>query len=128
MRAFPADIAAPAAARQLLRETRCPVHDCSPDEVLLLLSETVTNAVRHAGPPIIVTSECLTTAHRIGVHDGDPALPDPSTATRAGEIDPEDLFDLPESGRGLDLLDSLAATWHVEPDAEGKTVWFDVAC
>ena len=37
------------------------------------------------------------------------------------EPGPED-----EGGRGLALLDAMAAAWGVEPSRSGKTVWYEL--
>jgi hypothetical protein len=30
-------------------------------------------------------------------------------------------------GRGLKLVEALAASWGVSPEAQGKAVWFELA-
>ncbi|MGH1554829.1 SpoIIE family protein phosphatase [Streptomyces sp. L7] len=83
------------------------------DEALLLLSELLTNAVQHAQGPATLhvcrTADELT----VEVSDGSPHLPEPR---RASEDE--------ESGRGLNLVRILAASWGVRPTDEGKTTWF----
>jgi two-component sensor histidine kinase len=82
---------------------------------LVLLSEVVTNAVRHAPGAFQVT---VTLAkHRLyaRVRDESPWPP------RAREPDEH-------GGRGLELLRSLSQRWGVEQHpGDGKTVWFEVA-
>jgi DNA-binding NarL/FixJ family response regulator len=92
--------------------------DCSDalDTVQLLVSEVVTNAVVHAGSRPTVAVILLPEAVRIEVADDNPAGLAPR---KAAEED--------ESGRGLLLLDSLAAKWGVDASEHGKTVWFEVA-
>lgn len=82
----------------------------------LLASELITNAVRHVPVDGMVTIRVnpeLTTVV-VAVHDGSEELPS------MGEPGPEDLC-----GRGLPLVDQLAAQWGADLDADGgKTVWF----
>jgi PAS domain S-box-containing protein len=83
------------------------------DDALLLLSETLTNAVQHADGPIGLHLHRTATDLTIEVSDRSPQLPQPRQA-------PEDS----ESGRGLLLVRALAAGWGVRPTDEGKTTWF----
>ena len=85
------------------------------DTVLLLVSELVTNAVRHAATPfelmISVSGEEVTVA--VTDHDGHhrPQVKNPS---------PQDT-----SGRGLRIVDQLATSWGTElVGADVKRVWF----
>lgn len=89
---------------------------------LLLLSELVTNACRHARTPadrhIAVRAALLDGLLRVEVSDADAELPRPRRAA------PED-----ESGRGLELVAALADSWGAHPRGErhiGKTVWFEL--
>ena len=88
--------------------------DSEADTATLLVSELVTNAVRHAEAPVGVSvlhdDHCL----RVAVSDGGcgcwPHLVDP-------DLDAE-------GGRGLWLVDRLASSWGVSTQAHGKAVWF----
>jgi two-component sensor histidine kinase len=84
----------------------------------LLLSELVTNALRHGSPPgreIAVTLHRAEGLLRLEVEDAGDRLPQPRTA------DP-DLDD--ECGRGLALVAALADDWGVVPRrGPGKCVW-----
>ncbi|HEY3478124.1 MAG TPA: ATP-binding protein [Streptomyces sp.] len=88
----------------------------------LLLSELMTNAVRHGRVPgRDVAACCRVTAAgtlRVEVSDACTALP---VAREAGADD--------ESGRGLALVAALASAWDAEPRPYGigKTVWFELA-
>lgn len=96
-----------------------------PDEVtetaVLLLSELMTNAYRHAkvSPGREIRCRCVLAADRlhISVTDANDTLPTP----REASLDEE-------SGRGLALLAALADTWGAEPRPHGigKTVWFEL--
>jgi len=86
------------------------------DDLLLCLSEVVTNAVLHAGPPILVTGGTVDKKVRVEVSDGSTAAPVPR---RPGQSSP--------TGRGLVLLDHLSLAWGVDLTGDGKTVWFEIA-
>ena len=86
------------------------------DDLLLCLSEVVTNAVLHAGPPIQVLGDLVDTKVRVEVSDGSKAVPVQRTPERTSP-----------TGRGLHLLDDLASDWGVEITTSGKTVWFEIS-
>jgi anti-sigma regulatory factor (Ser/Thr protein kinase) len=112
---LPSDERAPALARKLLKETQYPVHyDAVLDEFELLVSEVVTNAVRHGVPPITIEVTCEGDAGLVvRVSDGSTVSPLVHNPTA------ED-----ESGRGLALVDVISDAWGVEPTDTGKQVWF----
>ena len=87
------------------------------ETAVLLVSELVTNAVRHARGTDAIALKLQTAGAwlRIEVQDGDPRWPQPRTP--AG-------FD--ESGFGLVLVDTLARKWGVRETAAGKAVWADL--
>lgn len=82
------------------------------DDVALLVSEMVTNAVRHAEPPVRLEVEVTDTEVVVAVCDGTPSLP----VRRAADDDAE-------GGRGMVLVDLLTADHGVRPQPPGKTVW-----
>lgn len=82
------------------------------DDVTLVVSEMVTNAVRHAGPPVALEIQSERDAVLIAVNDGSPDRP----LARVADADAE-------GGRGLLLIDLLCAEHGVRPDPPGKTVW-----
>ncbi|WP_432537259.1 ATP-binding protein [Kineococcus arenarius] len=102
-------------ARTFLCEAYCSVHHARVlDEAQLLVSELVTNAVRHGGPPVRVRVHCDGTAGlQVSVSDGDPRPPVRRDAA------PE-----AEGGRGVALVDILSDRWGVDRVDSGKTVWF----
>lgn len=111
---------APSAAREWARRSGCREH--APellDDALLLISELVTNAVLHGGPPIGLAIDCDGEGLRVRVRDGSTAAP------QRGPAD-----DDAERGRGLTLVELLTTTWGVEPVADelgpGKEVWFEL--
>ncbi|MCP3819044.1 ATP-binding protein [Streptomyces sp. A3M-1-3] len=89
---------------------------------VLLLSELMTNACRHARVPPgrEVWARCGLTdgTLRVEVLDANDVLPQPRSAG------PDD-----ESGRGLALVGALADAWGASPRdcGIGKTVWFELA-
>ncbi|MFI1452565.1 ATP-binding protein [Streptomyces roseus] len=97
------------------------------EDVLLLVSEAVTNAVRHGGGPTELVLRLRPRAPdaarpragdlRIEVSDTSLALPRLRTPTVRG---------LP-GGYGLRMMTLLARRWGVVPSRAGKTVWFEVA-
>ncbi|MGW0817603.1 ATP-binding protein [Streptomyces viridiviolaceus] len=116
---FSAEPDAVRAARSLVRgRLRGWGLDSVGDLAALLVSELVTNALRHATGPIGVR---LVRSYRDGVllvEVSDP-LPDPPRERVAG---PDD-----EGGRGLQLVASATRRWGTRPAETGKTVWFELA-
>ena len=87
------------------------------DDAELLTSELVTNAVRYAGPPVLVQVDQAPDGVIVAVQDPEPALPTPRSAV------PDEL-----NGRGLAIVAALAADWGVDPvPDDGKAVWFRLA-
>lgn len=82
----------------------------------LLVSELVTNAILHARTEVRVR---ITVDHgrvRVEVEDGSPA------PARRRHFSTESA-----TGRGLALVDALAAQWGSEViDVSGKSVWFEL--
>jgi anti-sigma regulatory factor (Ser/Thr protein kinase) len=117
---FPAEPGAVRAARSLVRDRLGEWHlDSLGDIAALLVSELVTNALRHATGPIgvrLVRPGPQGGVLRVEVSD---TLPDPPHVRAAR---PED-----EGGRGLRLLASAARRWGTRPADPGKTVWFELA-
>jgi anti-sigma regulatory factor (Ser/Thr protein kinase) len=113
---FSPDPSAPGAARRMSRralagwrlEALAPV-------VELLVSEVVTNAVRHAGSPGQIELRIDGDVLRVEVTDAVAGHPEPRHPA------PED-----PSGRGLSIVDTVASRWGIEPAPEGKTVWFEL--
>ncbi|MEW2497947.1 PAS domain S-box protein [Streptomyces nodosus] len=81
----------------------------------LLLSEILTNAVRHAQGPIGVRLCRTDTELTVEISDRSSRLPQPCPAAEDDE-----------SGRGLLLVRALADDWGVLPTDEGKTTWFSL--
>ncbi|MGE7435450.1 ATP-binding protein [Kitasatospora sp. NPDC001175] len=110
-------------ARQLLRELLADVEDghLYAETGELLVSELVTNAVRHGRVPgrlLWVRLELRVGLLRVEVHD---ASSDRPTARTPGVED--------ESGRGLWLVEQLSVRWgwHPRSGGVGKAVWAECA-
>lgn len=88
--------------------------------VSLLVSELVTNAVRHAGAGLdsTVSLKLDSTPKRVRVEvvDAGPGFQPPA----AGGAEA-----LPREGFGLSLVDQIADRWGVEL-SDGATVWFEI--
>lgn len=111
---LPPHASSAAEARRFVERTlggwRC--HD-EVDVARLLVSELVSNAVRHAGTPVRLTLSRDRGGIRVEVADGSHGAPRPRLA--GGDA---------EAGRGLFLVDQLAGDWGVRQERRGKTVWF----
>jgi anti-sigma regulatory factor (Ser/Thr protein kinase) len=90
------------------------------DDIVVVVSELLTNAVRHAGPGRNWNGQPI----RLGLLQPGPcilcAVADPSghvpTIRESGGFD--------ENGRGLHVVGSLSDDWGwTAPDARGKVVW-----
>lgn len=85
------------------------------DQVELLVSEVVTNAVRYAERPITLRL-LRTDVLRCEVGDDVPQLP------RLRQARPSD-----EGGRGLYLVNRMARRWGATRLSTGKVVWFELS-
>ncbi|WAZ27188.1 ATP-binding protein [Streptomyces cinnabarinus] len=115
--------AEPGAVRAARAAVRSRLHDWGLDSLAdiaaLLVSELVTNALRHATGPIgvrLVRPSRLGDVLRVEVSDPLPDFPRERVAR------PED-----ESGRGLQLVAHSSRRWGTRPGEVGKTVWFELA-
>ncbi|UUU33645.1 ATP-binding protein [Streptomyces sp. CA-210063] len=92
------------------------------DAAQLCVSELVSNVINHvgAGTPTTLAVSMNGTRLRIEVHDPDArALP---TLLNATDAAPE-----AESGRGMALVNAVAARWGVQPHADWKVTWCELA-
>jgi DNA-binding NarL/FixJ family response regulator len=108
---------APRRARRLVAEA-VREWDCLDvlETISLCTSEIVTNAVTHARGDAHVAVELLPQSIRVTVTDADPTLPVAQLALATDD-----------TGRGLRVVDRLADRWGVDPRADSKSVWFEVA-
>ncbi len=82
------------------------------EEISLVVSELVTNAVRHADPPVVMEIQVGDDEVLVAVDDGSPGRP-------SGSHPPADA----EGGRGLELVDKVSMETGIRPHPPGKTVW-----
>ena len=111
---LPVDPGTPRVARTAIAE-RFGDHDRCGD-VLVCVSEAVTNAVIHARTEVHFVVRELGRLLRIEVSDLDPT---PPVLRRPDPLTP--------NGRGMLLINELASRWGVDAHADGKTVWFEMA-
>ena len=111
-RTLPRDPSAAALARRAVEVDAAALSEAELDVARLLVSELVTNAVRHGAGDEVVLALQVDDAHaRFEVHDAggeQPARQEP----RGGE-----------GGYGLNLVATLAARWGADP---GAGVWFEL--
>ncbi|MFB7942064.1 SpoIIE family protein phosphatase [Streptomyces sp. NPDC056049] len=100
------------AAEERVREWGLAV---DPLTVELIVSELVTNAVRHGAPPVALRLLRGDAVLTVEVRDGSATAPHLRHA-KAGD----------EGGRGLDICSTLADAWGVRYEGEGKTVWAEI--
>jgi len=115
---FRPNVEAPAEARRSLEVLRPSLDDLLVDDAVLLVSEIVSNSVRHASLDASDAIEVRIRGSRSMLHV-DVIDPGPG-------FDPEHLRPLRENGGwGLWLLDRLATRWGVERNHVTR-VWFEL--
>lgn len=87
------------------------------EDILLLVSELVTNAVLHAGTAVHVAASVYPDRVIVAVSDDDP---------HHSPLRP-DRGPMATSGRGMRLVELLASSWGVEVLSSSKVVWFEKA-
>ena len=109
---------APGLAREAVHEF-CQKHRVrkGADAAQLIASELVTNAVVHAGTPIGMTLRLMAPDLHIAVRDKADG-----TVRITDDHDPESVH----TGRGLMLVEALAARWGSFHPNNGKVVWATV--
>jgi anti-sigma regulatory factor (Ser/Thr protein kinase) len=116
----------PGRADQVARARRFAVESLGPgmearDQVSLLVSEAVTNALLHSSSgrdrgTFEVTYTLSGGRIRVEIHDdGAPVAP----RRRVHGVDSM-------TGRGLELFDALADRWGFRGDERGRVVWFEL--
>ena len=112
-------------SRQEVRNVRAFVGEAvdgcpAADDVILLASEVVTNAIIHTASgkdgTFTVVVHPLDGMVRVEVHDGGSETP---PGIRSAD-------DQAISGRGLGMVESLATRWGHLGDQNGRVVWFEV--
>ena len=115
---LPADTRAVGTARAYLRTTLIAWDlGATADTAELVVSELVTNALLHTG-----STAALTLRHDVrrsllcvGVEDSSTQHPQPRESG-----------DEATGGRGMHIVQLVAARWWVAPHGSGKTVWADL--
>ncbi|GAA1090265.1 MULTISPECIES: ATP-binding protein [Kitasatospora] len=87
-------------------------------DMLLVVSELLSNALLHGGSPIELTLVRDGPSARVEVFDGGPGSPAPREPPEAANG---------PGGRGLHIVDRLSTGWGVVPHHHGKTVWADLS-
>jgi anti-sigma regulatory factor (Ser/Thr protein kinase) len=89
-------------------------------DVVLVISELVTNSVRHAGldagEPVQLSVGLDDDTVRVAVRDPGPGFKPPSAPSDPAHI----------GGWGLVLVDQLAQRWGVDHDGEANVVWCEL--
>lgn len=117
--ALPRDTASAAVARRWVVAT-CARWGCERelDQIMLVVSELVTNAVVHARSSCTLRLSRRGDSVRVDVVDGGEGSPDLHRPDESAE-----------NGRGLYLISAMSSAWGVEPmTSGGKSVWAELAC
>jgi anti-sigma regulatory factor (Ser/Thr protein kinase) len=85
------------------------------DDVQLIVGELVTNAIQNSRRPVTLAIARRLDRIVVQVQDASPESPEPESTDV-----------LADSGRGLLLVDNLAADWGTTPTPDGKRVWAEV--
>lgn len=105
------------------RQVRDLLHDWADadqvDSAVLMVSEMVTNVLMHTDGDALLVAEAVgelgARRLRVEVADGSDELPH---KRHPGEMS--------SSGRGVLLMEMLADSWGVDPQGEGKSIWFEL--
>lgn len=114
---LPASLAATGEGRHFVADfcRREGVGPRTADDAVLLTSELLTNAFMHARSPAELTIHLVDGALRIEVSDTSAAPPVPR---HPGPARP--------GGRGMLLVEAIAARWGILAEVAGKTIWFEL--
>ena len=85
------------------------------EDVLMVVTELLSNAVDHGRGPVRLTVEFRSGSVRVEVHDTAPGPPRPQP------LDPYAV-----RGRGLQMVEALSSQWGWTDAPVGKIVWADV--
>lgn len=116
--ALPPEAPSAALARRLV-EAHCPALPAERlDTARLLVTELVSNAVRHGAGPVLLALAASGDRLRVGVEDDSPSMPVMVSAPVGAQ-----------GGHGLHLVADLASRWGVarrDAGRPGKRVWFEL--
>lgn len=112
-----------AVARRRLTDdlTAAGVYDTAVGDAALVVSELLSNAIRHASP---LPGENVQVTWAVGDGAVEVAVSDGGSATRPRQAN-SSLSSL--GGRGLDIVDYLSRRWGVRTEENRLTVWAVVA-
>jgi two-component sensor histidine kinase len=79
----------------------------------LVVTELVSNAIRHGLPPYQLELRSIAGAIRVEVFDGLPLRSQPRTPTEPG-------------GFGLDIVNACASQWGADALLTGKIIWVEI--
>lgn len=96
--------------------------DAQVDDLELMTSELVTNALLHADSDVDLRMREYEDHLRVEVRDSDPMPAVPEPIALSNEPGSES-----EHGRGLVIVDALASEWGNSPSGRGKTIWVEQA-
>lgn len=108
-----------ACARQFVRRTLAATS--AADDAALLTSELAANAIQHTASN--GTTFQIVICHRPAI--ARVAVVDAGALTVPAPARPDSLD---VSGRGLALVEALAAQWGHQGNRHGRVVWFDIDC
>jgi anti-sigma regulatory factor (Ser/Thr protein kinase) len=85
------------------------------EAVILMISELLTNALRHGRPPATISVNARPQRVHVTVCDASAEEPEvlPLDPTRVG-------------GNGMRIVETLATRWGYDRQRSGKAVWFEV--
>ncbi|BFV60671.1 ATP-binding protein [Kitasatospora sp. CMC57] len=105
-----------ARGREFARRALDDWHAQDHDDILLLVSELLSNAVLHAGGARDLVLYAVPERLRIEVTDASPNLPRPREPRGAGV----------PGGHGLHIVEKLADRWGTVSREDGKSVWLEI--
>lgn len=112
---LPFEPASAGTARRALRTFLDEQGVADTDMAELCTSELVTNALLHGAAPVSVEAELRRRTLRVAVCDAGP-----------GDVRARQAADAASSGRGLEIVATVASRWDVEQVDGGKRVWFEL--
>ncbi|HTX01440.1 MAG TPA: ATP-binding protein [Acidimicrobiales bacterium] len=101
-------------ARQLVRSALAGLPASAADDVTLVVSELVTNALLHARTGLELEVRAEPGSILVAVRDGSRQQPQ----RREGQLE--------LGGRGLRIVEALASSWGVDVEPRGKRVWCEL--
>ncbi|MFE2752799.1 ATP-binding protein [Actinosynnema sp. NPDC059335] len=110
----PIDRGAAGLARDFARKTLADLgYRGDHGDAVLVVSELVSNALRHTATIPVIRLGGDARRLRIEVRDGSPVMPRPQRSATVG-------------GWGLQLVQRLTAAWGARPEHDGKVVWCEM--